>query len=281
MILRILFACSVLLAGVGSAAAGKLMTDWSVGHKSKARLLVGALPAADGRLKIYAGVEVALDSGWKTYWRHPGDAGGVPPYFDWSKSQNVKIARQMFPAPARFRDVDGMSIGYKTHVVLPVEIEVDSTARRIGLAVDFQYGVCREICIPAQARLALAVTPNALRSMPPQLVSAIARVPRLQSQATEMSPRLARVDAQLTGAKPAIAIDVAYPGGAEGGDVFVEAGGEIYLPMTQKLKQLSDGTVRYVIDLSKGVDVKALAGKELQLTLVSAAESVQVRHRLP
>ena len=71
-----------------------------------------------------------------------------------------------------------MSIGYKSHVVLPVEIEPDSLQQRIGLAVDFQYGVCREICIPARAKLALAVNPSDLRSMPPQLAAALATVPR-------------------------------------------------------------------------------------------------------
>ncbi|MGI9411017.1 MAG: protein-disulfide reductase DsbD domain-containing protein, partial [Hyphomicrobiaceae bacterium] len=188
MIVRIFMACCALFAGAGTALAGPMMTDWAVGHKSKARLLVGALPAPDGRLRIYAGVEVAMESGWKTYWRHPGDAGGVPPYFDWSKSQNIKATKQLFPTPTRFRDVDGMSIGYKSHVVLPVEIELKSKDQRVGLAVDFQYGVCREICIPARARLALAVEPADLRSMPPQLAVALATVPRRQSEATDRSP---------------------------------------------------------------------------------------------
>ena len=92
---------------------------------------------------------------------------------------------------------------------------------------------------------------------------------------------MARVDAKFKAAKPEIAIYVVFPAGSDGGDVFVEAGGETYLPMARKMGKMPDGAVRFVIDLSNGIDVKALAGKELQLTLVSDAESAEVSHRLP
>ena len=117
--------------------------------------------------------------------------------------------------------------------------------------------------------------------MPPQLAVALATVPRRQNEATDRSPRLARVDAKLESAKPQIAIDVAYPAGTDGADVFIEAGSETYLPMASKNREMPDGTIRYVVDLSNGIDLKALRGKELQLTLVSAAESIQILHRLP
>src|SRR5215831_19456743 len=54
---------------------------------ARARLTGGA-PAVRGATSYLAGVEIALDEGWKTYWRMPGDAG-VPPNFDWSGSSNV------------------------------------------------------------------------------------------------------------------------------------------------------------------------------------------------
>ena len=45
-----------------------------------------------------AGIEIKLKQGWKTYWRYPGDSG-VPPAFDFSKSQNVKSVTVLYPAP--------------------------------------------------------------------------------------------------------------------------------------------------------------------------------------
>ena len=57
---------------VGSATNG-LSSDWAQGHNSRVRLIAG---------DDLAGVELQMPAGWKTYWRNPGDAGGVPPSFD-------------------------------------------------------------------------------------------------------------------------------------------------------------------------------------------------------
>src|SRR5436309_312013 len=69
-----------------------------------------------------AGVELQLPEGWKTYWRTPGDAGGVPPTFDWSKSDNLASVKVLYPAPKRFSDRAGDTVGYKGTVVFPVEV---------------------------------------------------------------------------------------------------------------------------------------------------------------
>lgn len=263
------------------ALAGPLTSNWSVGHKSKARLLVGSLPTKSGKMEIYAGVEIVLAPDWKTYWRQPGDAGGVPPYFDWSKSVNLARTDVLFPAPHRFTDATGDAIGYKKSLILPVRIEPQVRGRKIGLALNFQYGVCREICIPAQAKLAMEVQPDALRTMPPQLAEAIERVPLSPRHVTASSPRLLRATPALT-AKPAkLTIDVAYPGGSEGADLFLDAGAEVYLPMARKTGSIGPNQIRYEVDLSDGIDLAALRGKDLRLTMVSARHNAEAVYRLP
>ena len=282
MIMRRLIAATALLAGFAPAAlAGGPATQWSVGHKSKARLIVGSMPGASGGALIYAGVEIALEKNWKTYWRHPGDAGGVPPYFDWSKSRNLKKAKVSFPAPYRFVEQLGDSIGYKSRLVLPIHVEPQVAGRKIGLAVDLQYGVCREICIPAQAKLALEFDPAQLRAMPPQLAQALDSVPLDGRQRTAKSPHPMRVDAKLGGDKPKLVFDVAFPDGVSNADLFVEAGSDLYLPMPRKAKSLGANEIRYEIDLSKNVDVKALKGRTLRLTMVSARQNAEAVHKLP
>ena len=94
-------------------AADGLTSDWVVGHASRARLLAG---------NGIAGVELQMPEGWKTYWRSPGDAGGTPPTFDWSKSDNLASANVLYPAPKRFTDRAGDTVGYKGTVVFPVEV---------------------------------------------------------------------------------------------------------------------------------------------------------------
>ncbi len=271
----------ICLFGGGTAAAG-LATDWSVGHKSKARLIVGAMPANDGGKVLYAGVEIKLAPDWKTYWRHPGDAGGVPPYLNWSKSENLGKAEIEFPVPLRFKDATGDAIGYKKEVVFPIRIRAAEAGRPLGLALDFQYGVCREICIPAQARLALMINPEEVRSMPPQLAEAIARVPVAADAKGASHPRLAKMQARLDGAQPEIIFDVAYPGDSAGDvDLFLEAEGEAYLPMTRRIAVSQPGVVRFRVDLGDGVDVKQLRGRKLRLTLATATGGREAIARLP
>ena len=62
--------------------------------ESQLRLLL----TADAAGQIGGGIEIALEPGWYTYWRNPGEAG-VPPVFDFSGSENVASVDVMYPAP--------------------------------------------------------------------------------------------------------------------------------------------------------------------------------------
>ena len=68
-----------------------------------------------------AGVRIALDKGWKTYWRSPGDAG-IPPSLNFADSQNVARVTVHWPTPEIF-DQNGLrSVGYDDELILPLEI---------------------------------------------------------------------------------------------------------------------------------------------------------------
>ncbi len=263
------------------AQAQQQLSEWGKSHRSKARLLVGAMPHADGRTLVYAGVEIKLADGWKTYWRHPGDAGGIPPYFDWSKSDNIARTEVLFPAPVRFRDSVGDAIGYKKHVILPVLITPRNTARAVSLALNLEYGVCRDICIPAQAKLALRVRAAQLHRMPSQLATALQQVPRRGRLGDSVLPRLSSVTAALQSVRPAIVLDAMFPAGSQTNDLFVEAGREIYLPITSKLGAPAPGIVRFKVDLSNGIDLKRLTGARLRITMVADSGSREVEYQLP
>jgi len=256
-------------------------TQWSSGHKSQARLIVGAISSQDGSAELYAGVEVKMAEGWKTYWRHPGEAGGVPPYFDWSKSNNLADTKVLFPAPHRFQEAVGDAIGYKSHVVLPIRFKAADPALPVGLALNFQYGVCREICIPAEANLVLRISPDHMRVMPSQLAEALRLVSAQGVAAGESSPYIKRIEMRVQKAKPALVLDARFPQGIAGADVFIEALDDIYLPMAQRVSQPSPDVLRYRVDLSNGIDISALAGRKLRLTLVSDAANSEVEKILP
>src|SRR5215203_947233 len=107
--LAFFLAAGLSAAGVcvaGSPAIAAEMSPWDDGLQSSVRL-IAARTKGEGAGRMYrAGIEIKLSSGWKTYWRYPGDSG-VPPAFDFSKSENVKTATVLFPAPTRFPDGAG------------------------------------------------------------------------------------------------------------------------------------------------------------------------------
>src|SRR4029079_11227595 len=87
-----------------------------------------------------------------------GDSG-VPPSFDFSKSENVKAATVLFPAPSRFPDgAGGSSIGYKAGVLLPVHVVPNDPKKPAVLRVKLDYGVCEKLCVPADANLELKLS---------------------------------------------------------------------------------------------------------------------------
>ena len=252
-----------LSSGSAAMAAGAA-SAWSEGYNNKSRLLAGA-GVAPSAAPLFAGLEIAMPAGWKTYWRSPGDAGGVPPSFDWSGSENLGSARVLYPAPHRLIDKSGAAIGYKDHVLLPIEITPKDAAKPVKLRLKTEYGVCKDICIPAEASLELDLRPAA--DVSSEISEAFALVPRSVPKAGA-DPVIAKWTIEGAGAKPVLKIEVADPGG-QGGDAFVEAPVGLYVPVPKKTSDVN-GRATYEVDLSDGVDFKALRGQNLTVTLVGA-----------
>ena len=103
------------------------------------------------------GVEITLAPGWKTYWRAPG-GNGIPPHFDWTGSTNVQKARISWPSPQVFDSYGFRTVGYTEHVVFPVEVVPNDPKQPVSMALDLFFGVCEEVCIPANAQSQLALT---------------------------------------------------------------------------------------------------------------------------
>ena len=102
-------------------------SPWQRDGHSAVRLLAGSRSGA----VLLGGVAFQLQPGWKTYWRTPGDSG-VPPRFDFSKSENIEAVTVLWPAPMKFDDgAGGHSLGYRDQVVLPLRI-VREKCRQAG-----------------------------------------------------------------------------------------------------------------------------------------------------
>jgi DsbC/DsbD-like thiol-disulfide interchange protein len=274
----------------GAVAESGLASPWSEVHNGRVRL-VGGAPAAAGAKAYLAGVEVGLAKGWKTYWRAPGDAG-VPPMFEWEGSANVASVKVLYPAPSRLREPVAESIGYKDGVLFPVEVVPKDASKPAELALNVEFGICRDICIPAQAKLSLTLPPAALSERPsPQLLAALESVPRQRAARRPADPQLKSARAVLVGAAPRLVFEATFPRGADGAELFVEAPDGLYLPMSRRLRDgaappvptadANDDLVRFEVDLSRTSNARDLEGKTLTLTLVSDAGAAEVAWKVP
>src|SRR5262245_454234 len=161
---------------------------WIDAPSSRVRLVASRAKTAGG--SYLAGLEMVIADGWKTYWRTPGDAG-VPPQFDWSGSTNTAAVKVLYPAPMRMREAGGEVIGYKNAVLFPLEVTPENAAKPVALKLALEFGICKDICIPATATLELSLPPIKAGGHPDPIKGALERVPRQPPRKTD--PELRRV----------------------------------------------------------------------------------------
>ena len=254
--------------GLGLAAS-KGQSAWSDQTNSKVRIVSGTLDA-EGAPALYAGIQLRMDPGWKTYWRNPGDSG-VPPGFDWAGSKNLKNAEVFYPAPHRFADANGTAIGYDDEVVFPVRITPEREDEPVTLALTFDYGLCKDLCIPNTVELEAVLPPDLGKGDARLIEAALSRVPETQ---TDALPRVGNIAATLSVEAPKMTIEALFPDGATGTDVFVD-NPHVLVPVPKPLGPLEDGKQVFEVTFFSGKEAEALKGKLLTLTLVSNQGSSQ------
>ena len=264
-----------MMAATGRAADA---SPWDNGLKSRVRLIAATAPRAAGEPILRAGIEIALDTGWKTYWRYPGDSG-VPPRFDFARSENVKSVTVRWPAPHGFTDEGGRSIGYKGGTILPLAIVPKDRAAPVVLRLDVEYAVCEKLCVPAEAKAELALTGGGTNH-DAALAAAEARVPVAIGIGAD-GPLAIRAVRREPGAKlPRILVDVAAPPGTTP-ELFAEGPTPDWaLPVPQQVAGAPEGQVRFAFDLDGAPPGGAADGAMLVLTAVTGDRAIEARTRL-
>ncbi|MCC2113732.1 MAG: hypothetical protein KDJ16_16975 [Hyphomicrobiales bacterium] len=266
-----LLAAAALMAPVATEAG---VSDWSESFNARMRLLsADGKPTAAGT--YLAGVEIALEPGWKTYWRQPGESG-LPPEFDFSRSENLAAATVRYPVPKRIAEGGSVSVGYDVSPLLPVEVMPTDPATPVRLVVDVQYGVCKNICVPAEGSAELTIEPGSagdiVAAIP--LRQAIKTVPaapgadglRILSVERDRTAAPAMLDIRLS------AVDLAAPV-----DLFVEGPAGWYLPLAEPV---AGDPTRFHLELDGLPPGAAIDGAELVLTAVNGAKAVEQKWHL-
>lgn len=226
---------------------------------SEVKLLAGSYKNGEW----LAGVEIFLAPGWKTYWRVPGDAG-VPAEFVWKDSTNLANAQVMWPAPKRYQDITGKSIGYKKQVVFPVKIKAAQKDKPVDVDLRLYYAVCSDICVPAQASLALRLEPKTGDFTAKKLIDKfVEKVPSKNAKGVV-------VDAvKIVSLKGKAMLEVALKGTADRAtDILVEGFEDAYFDKPELVDQKGDSHI-FHLPVDGLEDIRKLRGKKLKLTVLS------------
>jgi suppressor for copper-sensitivity B len=275
--IRIFFAFLFFLL---PAQAFALTGDWVKDDAVAVRLVSGNTGVgADASVPL--GLEVQLANGWHTYWRSPGEAG-LPPQLDWSRSQtdanNLQDAKLLYPAPRRYTAYGLETIGYRDHVLFPI----DATLRKAGLALNADVSVdilvCSSICVPKHFDLKLTVPNGAANPSAEADILRLARdqLPSIDFESTGILLADVTSDGQsltfsITARDPLIHPDIFIENyrniGFSAPDVKIEASG-----FAAKLK------VKLLDNLPPGI---TLARLPLRLTIVTDDRALEIKTVTP
>jgi DsbC/DsbD-like thiol-disulfide interchange protein len=279
MIVTVPFRATLALAigvftwSLTAEASAQDTSPWLNDGHSAVRLLAGSRSGA----VLLGGIAFQLQDGWKTYWRTPGDSG-VPPRFDFTKSDNIEAVTILWPAPAAFPDgAGGNSLGYKKHVVLPLRIVVKNPDKPVTLRATINYAVCEKLCIPVEANAELSFT-SVASTEDSALSAALDTVPKPANvgDPTPLTIRDVKRDGKL-----GVVVDVVTPDTSEV-NLFVEGPTPDWsLPVPKLLEHGPAGVKRFAFDLDGLPPGANPDGAALKLTLVGNEHSYEFNINLP
>jgi DsbC/DsbD-like thiol-disulfide interchange protein len=253
-------AATVFASSLAMEARAQDASPWQKDGHSAVRLLAGSRSGA----VLLGGIAIQLQPGWKTYWRTPGDSG-VPPRFDFSKSENIEAVTVLWPAPTKFDDgAGGHSLGYHNQIVLPLRIVAKNTDKPVTLRADINYAVCEKLCIPVEASAELAFT-SVASTEDSALFAALDTVPKPASVG-DPNPLTIR-DVKRDG-KSTVVVDAVSPD-ARAVSLFVEGPTPDWaLPVPKLLDHGPPGVKRFAFELDGVPSGVSPQGAALKLTLV-------------
>ena len=144
---RSFFAALVAIAFLASLPAG------FAAAKTQAALLLSAETVHPGET-IVVGVQLRMPSGWHTYWRNPGAAGG-PTKVQWTLPPGVTAGEIQWPIPEKTTTAGLITYGYEGEVVLLVPLTFSSSVAKgpLDLSAKVSWIECETQCIQGKTTI--------------------------------------------------------------------------------------------------------------------------------
>ena len=146
--------------------ASLLISPWLVSHAAPATEpklveveLVASVDRAYPGEQITLGLHQRIAPHWHTYWINPGDSG-LPTAIDWTLPAGAAAKEIQWPTPHRFTQGPVTNYGYEGEVTLLSSIKVPDAAKPgapLTIQATAKWLVCKDVCIPQEARLSLVL----------------------------------------------------------------------------------------------------------------------------
>ncbi len=126
-------------------------------HRVAADLLAENSALEPGKTVLVA-IRERIEPGWHTYWTNPGNSG-EPTSIEWTLPAGFSAGPILWPLPHVIKVGPLAEYGYDDEALLLTEIKVPDRLEgdTITLAAKVSYLVCKDICIPEQAQVSLAL----------------------------------------------------------------------------------------------------------------------------
>jgi suppressor for copper-sensitivity B len=119
-----------------------------------------------GDKKLIVALHFKIGSGWKIYGQDATNAYGVgmPPVLDFTGSKNYLKNEAVWPQPKIGEEKIGNNtipyFYYQDEVILPLKVDIEKIGEPVELTLKLDYGLCKDICIPASESFTLSIPPE-------------------------------------------------------------------------------------------------------------------------
>ena len=112
-----------------------------------------------GQEMLFA-IRAQLEDHWHIYWRNPGDSGTAPNIVNLDPS-SWQLRDILWPYPKAITVGPLVNFGYEGIVYLPFKVRMpDTRPANDIISLQFKWLVCKEVCIPGEARLEHRLPPD-------------------------------------------------------------------------------------------------------------------------